>query len=306
MTAVFETTDPEAARDLLGKLYGVRRFASVADPVRLRVEQDRFGPFALARTAFSVLCTVEGDPLGAVYVSHQLAGSVTNHEGRENRVWAPGDIYLGSLPERPFRITIDAADTETMAFDPGLLARLADGPVRFTGYRPASGPDATLLRETYAYVRTTFAGRTDLPPLMLASAARLLAATALAVFPNTAGRDPTIEDRHDAHPAALRRAVAYIDANAHRDIAAADIADAAHVTIRAVQLAFRRHLGTTPLAYVRRLRLELAHRELVAADPESTTVTAVANRWGFGNHSRFTVRYRAAFGTTPSRTLRKR
>jgi len=31
---------------------------------------------------------------------------------------------------------------------------------------------------------------------------------------------------------------------------------AAHVTVRAVQLAFRRHLDTTPMAYLRRVRLE--------------------------------------------------
>ncbi|GAA3296409.1 hypothetical protein GCM10020218_079740 [Dactylosporangium vinaceum] len=49
-------------------------------------------------------------------------------------------------------------------------------------------------------------------------------AAALSVFPNDALREPIIEDRRDAHPATLRRAVAYSDDNAHRDIAVADIA----------------------------------------------------------------------------------
>jgi hypothetical protein len=43
----------------------------------------------------------------------------------------------------------------------------------------------------------------------------------------------------------MRRAVAFIDEHAHEDIAAADIAAAAGVTIRSVQLAFRRHLDST-------------------------------------------------------------
>lgn len=73
-------------------------------------------------------------------------------------------------------------------------------------------------------------------PLLASSADQLLAVAALAVF-------PTIEDRHDAHTATLCRAVAFIDDNAHRDIAAA-----CSVTIRAVQLAFQRHLGITPMA----------------------------------------------------------
>ena len=37
----------------------------------------------------------------------------------------------------------------------------------------------------------------------------------------------------------------FIDEHAHQDITAADIAGAARVTIRTIQLAFRRHLDTT-------------------------------------------------------------
>ncbi|MFB9895286.1 helix-turn-helix domain-containing protein [Planobispora takensis] len=36
---------------------------------------------------------------------------------------------------------------------------------------------------------------------------------------------------------------------------------------RAVQYAFRRHLGTTPTGYLRRARPERAHRDLQAAGP---------------------------------------
>ncbi len=59
----------------------------------------------------------------------------------------------------------------------------------------------------------------------------------------------------------------FIDEHAHQDISTADIAAAAHVTIRAVQLAFRRHLDTTPLEYLRRVRLDRAHQELMAGHP---------------------------------------
>ena len=104
--------------------------------------------------------------------------------------------------------------------------------------------------------------------------------------------------------ATLHRAIAFIDDNAHRDITNADIADAAHVTIRAVQHAFRRHLGTTPTAYLRRVRLEYAHRDLTAADPAEQTVTGIAYRWGFPSPSRFAVYYRDVYGILPGHTLR--
>ena len=93
--------------------------------------------------------------------------------------------------------------------------------------------------------------------------------------------------RADAHPNTLRRAVAFVDENAHRDISVADIARAAFVTTRAIQLAFRRHPDMTPRQYLRRVRLAGVHTDLLAADPDTTTVIESAARWGFANYSRF-------------------
>ena len=102
------------------------------------------------------------------------------------------------------------------------------------------------------------------------------------------------------------RAVAFIEERARDDISVTDIAAAAFVTVRAVQLAFRRYLDTTPLAYLRQVRLEGAHDQLVSADPSRTTVTAVAADWHFTNASRFSAYYRAAYGIPPAETLRQR
>jgi transcriptional regulator GlxA family with amidase domain len=109
-----------------------------------------------------------------------------------------------------------------------------------------------------------------------------------------------------ARPDALRRAVAFIDANPERDIALADIAGAAYVTPRAVQLVFRRHLDTTPTAYLRKVRLRHAHEQLRAASPrDGVTVTEIALQWRFANPSRFAEHDRAAYGVAPSHTLRQ-
>jgi AraC-like DNA-binding protein len=141
-------------------------------------------------------------------------------------------------------------------------------------------------------------------PLMIGAAGRLLAATVLALFPNRAVTGATGRDRRDAHPDTLRRAVTYIEANPDLDITVADIAHAAHVTPRTVQIAFRRHLDTTPMAYLRRVRLDRAHADLLAAVPgDGATVAGVAARWGYGQPGRFAGDYRAAYGRLPSRTL---
>jgi transcriptional regulator GlxA family with amidase domain len=67
---------------------------------------------------------------------------------------------------------------------------------------------------------------------------------------------------------------------------------------------FRRHLDTTPLQYLRRIRLHYAHHELLAADRRNDTVTAIAARWGFMHTSRFAVFYRQTYGRSPHVTLR--
>ena len=105
-------------------------------------------------------------------------------------------------------------------------------------------------------------------------------------------------------PPILRNAVALNHENAEADIGVDDKAAAVNVSPRSVQYAFRRNLGTTPLEYLRRVRLDRAHRDLKAADPAHDTVTAIAGRWGFSHAGRFSLAYKAAFGTAPSHTLR--
>ncbi|MGX9791112.1 helix-turn-helix transcriptional regulator [Mycobacterium sp. MMS18-G62] len=107
-----------------------------------------------------------------------------------------------------------------------------------------------------------------------------------------------------AQPKLLREAIGFIHDNAHRDIGLTDIASALNVTPRSVQYAFRRHLNTTPLEYLRRVRLAHAHRDLQAADPAHDTVMDIAGKWGFSHAGRFSVIYRETFGNPPSKTLR--
>jgi transcriptional regulator GlxA family with amidase domain len=102
------------------------------------------------------------------------------------------------------------------------------------------------------------------------------------------------------------RAVAFIELRAHDDISAVDIAAAAFVTIRAVQLAFRRQLGITPLGYLRQIRLERAREQMLSAGSCGMTVSSVAADWHFASASRFAAYYRDAYGELPGETLRNR
>jgi AraC-like DNA-binding protein len=65
-------------------------------------------------------------------------------------------------------------------------------------------------------------------------------------------------------------------------------------------------MQSSPTEYVRHVRLRYAHRELLVADPATTTVEAVAHRWGFTHRGRFAAQYRDRYGVRPAGTLRRR
>jgi transcriptional regulator GlxA family with amidase domain len=107
-----------------------------------------------------------------------------------------------------------------------------------------------------------------------------------------------------ARPAAVREAMDIIEAAAHLPLTTSTLATQCHVSVRTLQEGFRRHLGMSPMAYLRAVRLRRAHRDLLCADPYRSTVAATAHRWGFTHLGRFATAYKAMFGQTPLQTLR--
>lgn len=82
-----------------------------------------------------------------------------------------------------------------------------------------------------------------------------------------------------------------------------DICHTVGVSERTLQYAFRTYVHLSPLAYLRMCRLNRVREILRTADPQFTTVTAVAMRNGFLHLGRFSIDYRRAFGEAPSATL---
>ena len=96
----------------------------------------------------------------------------------------------------------------------------------------------------------------------------------------------------------------FVEAHADRPLTAAELVQVSGVGTSALYEAFQRHRGCSPLAYLRRVRLERVRADL--ARPEAMeTVTTVAMKWGFSHFGRFSGYYRQAFGESPSETLRR-
>ncbi|MFH7596703.1 helix-turn-helix transcriptional regulator [Streptomyces racemochromogenes] len=310
------TGDPEALAAFLASVYGTRLTARAPDPAArpYRVSCVAAPTAVAGELELPGTLGFAAGPASLLVVSTLLAGRVTVAEGHEEHRFGPGHTFLSGRLGRPRTARTQDAAVESLAV-PWAAVQAAAGraeagahrAVRFTGLAPLDDSRAGMWRRTAEFVRRSlFAGGPPWSPLILAEAGRLLAATALAVFPNdtvTATGDGP--GGSDATSDTLRRAVAFIENNADRDIGLAEIAGSVPVTPRALQYAFARHAGTTPLTYLRRVRLAEVHAELRAADPAGpVTVTEVAARWGFAHAGRFAAAYRSAYGATPSQTLR--
>lgn len=101
-------------------------------------------------------------------------------------------------------------------------------------------------------------------------------------------------------PASVRRALEFIAAHANREIVLSDIAAAACVSARSLLRHFNDHVGLSPGAFLRQVRLDRARDELRRGDVAS--VRDVARRWGFENASKFSRAYQRRFGERPSET----
>ncbi|WP_405091633.1 helix-turn-helix transcriptional regulator [Micromonospora sp. NBC_01392] len=311
MEQVFEAIGVDVVEQVLRDSYGGDIRVDVGDsPPWLRLEAAAITPSArLDQITFGLHFDVQAEALGRLVICRIDSGRLAYHPaGGGETAYGPGDAFIPVSPERGFTADCAKADFHTTVLDPVLLESVAETapgrrpePVRFTSHQPVSAAAAETWDTVYGYAREAIDLGVAGEPLLAGSVARLLAATALTVFPNNTLSDPTFSDRRDAHPRTLRRAITFIEENADRDITLADIAAAAHVTIRAVQLAFRRHLDTTPIAYLRWARLEHADQELRRADAtDDGTVAETARRWGWADADRFTAAHRQRFGSPPT------
>lgn len=101
---------------------------------------------------------------------------------------------------------------------------------------------------------------------------------------------------------ALRRAREYIEARAGERFSLSHLCIASECSERTLRTAFRECYGTTPMAFVKKLRLQGLRRDLRDASSH-TTVLNLALRWGFWHMGHLGRDYGSMFGETPSETL---
>lgn len=107
--------------------------------------------------------------------------------------------------------------------------------------------------------------------------------------------------RPPARPRTVQRVIQAIEEAPEEPWSLEKMAQHAGVSGRRLQQGFAECLGVTPMAYLRRVRLERARKDL----SRGLSVTDTAYRWGFGNLGRFARAYQDRFGEAPSETRRR-
>lgn len=241
---------------------------------------------------------------GETMVSQARQHAVTE-AGRRGVLFGPTDPFTvrWSPDAIQYAIKIPRASMETQLG--AMLGRPIDRPIDFSLGFDITSPAGQSLLAAVQHLRSELSreGGIGQFPLIRSQLESYVLSQMLLVVPHDyqqllRATNDQVRRRH------VRLAIDFISEHVAEPITGPDIARAACVSMRALQAGFHEELGMSPMAYLRALRLERAHAELLTG-PAGTTVSEVATRWGFWHLGRFSAQYRAKFGVLPSETLKQ-
>ena len=257
----------------------------------------------------------ESDELGSYHVNLPLSGTFAARQGgraingstSRAGVYRPvGDnvLHRSSADCRLLAVKIDTADLE------GQLATLLDVPVRgslrLAGDLDVRRHPGRSCAELIRLIGTEISNPTGLvfDPIVAAPLEECVL-TSLLLAADHQYRDVLARPKPYRAHQHVARAIDAIHAEPQRPYTIADLAQIAQVSVGCLRQEFHRQVGMPPMAYVREVRMDRAHAELRNADPDHTSVGAVARRWGYARMARFARLYQARYQAAPSETLHR-
>ncbi len=308
LTQTYTTADIGEAQAFMSTVFmgHVPRVSGPRDAFRLRVASTDHGLFSRYQLAHRSTVESNADPYDGFLIGRVRRGRSRIRFGRDDVRLAAGGLYL--YPRGTELLTTwNGVDVDSVILSPAVVgeaaAELGLGPVVVDAVQPESAELAAQWSRTVDYVDAVSATMPlEAYPLIAHQLARLLASMLLTTFP--VRPIPVVPRPGRVTSLALRRAMAYVEEHADEPVTLVQLADAARVSPRALQQAFRRQLDVSPVEYARRVRLERAHHDLVRGDPtRGDTVAHIAARWGFVHLGRFAADHHGAYGASPRATL---
>lgn len=143
----------------------------------------------------------------------------------------------------------------------------------------------------------------ELSPLLAAQFEEALVTALLTCQPSNYSAELCADGAPSIAPSFVKRVEHYIEEHAHEPLTIGDLAAYAEVSSRVLFTGFRRFRNTSPIQYLKEVRLRHVREELQRAQPANGMVTTIAFKWGFTHLGHFTTDYKRRFGESPSQTL---
>lgn len=236
-----------------------------------------------------------------------LEGEAVLEHGDETVRLRRDDVGLLPLGEAVI-LRWDTVAVDAFSLAPSSVASLLGvlgRPLRLTTPRltPSSPTLATVWRDTARLLanRVLTAAEAYDRDLLRTQMIGALTASTIEAFGLSEQTEDVAEDKRSQ---VRSRAEAFMKDRLQEPISIPDIARAAGVSLRGLQLAYQRHGDVSPVLRLRQLRLEAARSTLLTGRHDS--VSAIARRYGYSNAGRFAAHYRDHFGESPSATLERR
>jgi AraC-like DNA-binding protein len=301
-----EASDPAAASEAFRSVFGEGQITAATGPfhyLQASLVDDGISVSRVTCSGSDVKAVTAGAPDLVAFLVR--AGSLELHRGDDRVVLVEGGVGLLPMGEGA-ELCFDDASLDLVSFPLSSIARLMGVEGRAVRiHAPEVVPTSEALASYWRRLASgTFQMLTE-PDLYQRDLLRgqlvdaLTAATIEAFGLSDVAEDDPTGDRET-----VRRAIEFMGGELGEPISITRIAVAAGISVRGLQLLFQRSFGSTPVAHLRRLRLNGARAALLSATG-STTVGAVARRFGYSNLGRFSAHYRAEFDEMPSRTLQR-
>lgn len=279
-----------------------------------RHQHIRAAHLGLGVLAYGAKVRIQTEALGSFYLlqlplsgqDHQRVGQLVHHCGPGTAtVHAPDQCLDMTWSEdcRKLAIRIDRQAFEALAF------ALSGKPPGLMHWHEQIRTDAGVglaLRLTAEQMMHNLAmhPQATLQPLVWHQWEQMLMLGLLNAHPTVLLPEGSGQRVQQVLPRTVKLADAYMRAHLDESIDLAMLCALTDTSVRALQVGFRQYLGQTPMSHLRNLRLDKVREQLL--DPGSRLgVTAVAQRWGFGELGRFARQYRQRFGELPSQTRRR-
>ncbi|MFI6924992.1 AraC family transcriptional regulator [Nonomuraea spiralis] len=311
------TLDPDEASEQGTQTYYPLRMDILrgADQFRMSIDAMQLGPILIGDCRFDADIKMDfaelrnfyhiNIPLSGYLDSRNLGNEITATPNRAVLYGPTGDVRLSRWSARSRILCIKIRRAALEAELERLLQRPIRSPIDLAPSMDLTHGYGRVLRDLASMLAGQIGHKDPLTrqeiisaPLWHSMLTHLLASA------DHRYREELLSPRSPCRPPALKRAIEAMRASPETPFTAAGLAEIAGVSIRTLQAAFHTHVDVSPMAYLRDLRLERVHADLVASDPPRTSVTEVAHRWGFTHMGRFATAYSKKYGVHPVKTLR--